>query len=259
MEWFKFRMCWRRPLLRMSDEEAGKVIKAILNYLESEEEQETGGDGDILLCQVTEVLQEDVRQFKLKAARKEAIRKKRSEAGRKSGEARRAKSGMILHDEQVFTDVLPTEQEFECVHVCSGLLDKNKNTEIRYSEKEKEEDTEAESETDWGSSSGLPPAATELPAIRIPLVNGTEHPIFRKDIDEYTGLYPDVNIDQELRNMRGWCLANPTRRKTKRGVKAFINSWLKKAQQEANMKPDVPENPFLAYARGEKEIGEYLL
>ena len=62
-----------------------------------------------------------------------------------------------------------------------------------------------------------------------------------------------MNIDQEIRNMRGWCLANPTRRKTKRGVGTFINSWLKKAQQEANLKPDVPENPFLAYARGEKE------
>lgn len=101
-----------------------------------------------------------------------------------------------------------------------------------------------------------PPAVTELPVLGIPLVNGKEHPVYRRDIEEYVSLYPDINVEQELRNMRGWCLANPTRRKTRKGVRTFINSWLKKSQQESALKQEVPENPFLAYARGEKEIGE---
>ena len=35
---------------------------------------------------------------------------------------------------------------------------------------------------------------------------------------------------QELRKMRGWCEANPKKRKTKNGVKRFINAWLAKEQ-----------------------------
>ena len=62
-----------------------------------------------------------------------------------------------------------------------------------------------------------------------------------------------MDIDQELRNIRGWCLANPSRRKTKRGVKAFINSWLSRSQDKACKRDAVPENPFLAYALGEKD------
>ena len=104
-----------------------------------------------------------------------------------------------------------------------------------------------------------PPAATELPVIGIPLLGGKEHPVYRKDIDEYVSLYPDINVEQELRNMRGWCLANPTRRKTRKGVRTFINSWLKKSQQEAALRQEVPENPFLAYARGEKTFGDLAL
>ena len=68
-------------------------------------------------------------------------------------------------------------------------------------------------------------------------------------------LYPAADVEQELRNMRGWCLANPTKRKTINGVNRFINGWLGKAQDRGGRKPDVPETPFLPYARGEKTSG----
>ena len=55
---------------------------------------------------------------------------------------------------------------------------------------------------------------------------GTDFPVYRKDVDEYALLYQDVDIEQELRNMKGWCMANPAQRKTARGVRAFINSLL---------------------------------
>lgn len=242
MEWFKFRMSWRKPVLMLTDEEAGKVFKALVTYVYSEEEQETGGRGDILLCQMTEVLQEDLRQYREKAEKKELVREKRRAAGLKSGEVRKTKSTNVQH---VFTDVQPHEQMFEGVHVCSDLFDKNKNTEERNTEEEKEGEEEREEE------------AAELPVLTIPLSNGSEHPLFRRDIDEYSALYPAADILQELRCMRGWCLANPARRKTKRGVKAFISNWLNKAQREA--KPAVPDNPFLAYATGEAEIGDDIL
>ena len=93
----------------------------------------------------------------------------------------------------------------------------------------------------------------------IPLNDGGMYPLFRKDVEEYARLYPAVDIGQELRNIRGWCLANPKRRKTKSGVNRFINGWLSKAQDKGGRKQEVPENPFLAYARGEKTFGDLAL
>lgn len=64
----------------------------------------------------------------------------------------------------------------------------------------------------------------------LPLNTGEEYPIYQKDFDEWQILYPAVDVLQELNKMRGWCIANPDKRKTKRGVKRFINSWLSRQQ-----------------------------
>ena len=77
------------------------------------------------------------------------------------------------------------------------------------------------------------PAETDEPiAEHIPLNNDTEHPVTASQMDEYQRLYPAVDVPQALRAMRGWCLANPKKRKTKRGVKSFINAWLSKDQDK---------------------------
>lgn len=74
--------------------------------------------------------------------------------------------------------------------------------------------------------------------IEIPLVGKDEeaYPVTENKIAEYERLYPSVDVRQELRNMKGWCDANPTRRKTKRGVRSFINTWLSKAQDRGGRK-----------------------
>lgn len=68
------------------------------------------------------------------------------------------------------------------------------------------------------------------PLIGLPLNDGSEHEVTEEDVAEYAQLYPAVDVMQQLRNMRGWLLANPQKRKTKRGIKAFITSWLAKEQ-----------------------------
>ena len=47
-------------------------------------------------------------------------------------------------------------------------------------------------------------------------------------------LYPAVNIDQELKLMEAWCYNNKKKRKTKTGIKQFINTWLSKSQNTGN-------------------------
>ena len=62
--------------------------------------------------------------------------------------------------------------------------------------------------------------------ITILLNDGTEYPVRQDDVDAWRDLYQSVDVMQELRKMKGWSEANPKRRKTKGGIKRFINSWL---------------------------------
>lgn len=73
----------------------------------------------------------------------------------------------------------------------------------------------------------LPP---DPPVVSIPLNNNTEFGVTQPMIDEWVQAYPAVDVVQELREMRTWSAANPTQRKTSRGVTAFICRWLGKEQ-----------------------------
>ncbi len=85
----------------------------------------------------------------------------------------------------------------------------------------------------------------EQPIITITLNDKSEYPIYQKMIDDYKELYPAVDIIQELKKMKGWCNSNPTKRKTKRGILRFINSWLARKQDESSTyKPMINVNEF---------------
>ena len=69
---------------------------------------------------------------------------------------------------------------------------------------------------------------------------GEEYPVMAMDVREYKDLYPAVDVEQALRSMRGWLLANPRKRKTARGIRRFISSWLDREQNRGgNMRAPV--------------------
>lgn len=68
----------------------------------------------------------------------------------------------------------------------------------------------------------------------IPLNDGTEWECGVDDYEEYIRLYPAVDVKKAFRDMRAWSLSNPSKRKTHRGIRRFVNSWLSKEQD----KPD---------------------
>jgi hypothetical protein len=51
------------------------------------------------------------------------------------------------------------------------------------------------------------------------------------DYEEFCRLYPNVDITQEFRKMRGWLNTNP--KKTRRGMSRFVNGWLARSQDKA--------------------------
>lgn len=74
--------------------------------------------------------------------------------------------------------------------------------------------------------------------ITIPLNDKTEYPVYDDDVKEYKSLYPAVDVEQQLRNMKGWCDANPSKRKTSKGIKRFITSWLCREQDRGGTKQE---------------------
>lgn len=59
---------------------------------------------------------------------------------------------------------------------------------------------------------------------------GEVYSVTKSDFEEFRGLYPAVDVRQQLNAMRGWLVANPEKRKTKRGMPRFINAWLAREQ-----------------------------
>lgn len=74
------------------------------------------------------------------------------------------------------------------------------------------------------------PEPAEPCVIELPLNDGSSYRVSVSETDEFRELYPAVDVMQELRNIRGWLLANEKKRKTRNGILRFINSWLSRTQ-----------------------------
>ena len=70
----------------------------------------------------------------------------------------------------------------------------------------------------------------------IPLNDGSEWLPTETLAKEYESLYPNVDVRQAFNAMRAWCMSNPSKRKTKSGVKRFVNRWLSKEQDSGRPK-----------------------
>lgn len=73
------------------------------------------------------------------------------------------------------------------------------------------------------------PTSFEVVA-NLPQNDGNLFQITKEQYDRWQELYPAVNVKSELSKIIGWLEANPSRRKTKRGMLSFVNRWLSKEQ-----------------------------
>lgn len=89
------------------------------------------------------------------------------------------------------------------------------------------------------------PTSGPVSGFAVPLVDGSDFDVPQRMLDDWATLFPAVDVQQELREMRAWSLANKAKRKTRRGVEAFIVRWLSKAQ-------DTPGRPRTVVAVDEQ-------
>ena len=134
----------------------------------------------------------------------------------------------------------------------------SKNADI--SEQSKVEKSRVEKSKEEYILCAEPQAADAPPVISLPLNDGTFFDVSENDRAKWSQLYPNVDVLQQLRNMAGWCDANPTKRKTRGGIKRFITAWLAREQDKGSKalqnKPFAYGDVFAEMLEEEKNRGK---
>ena len=117
----------------------------------------------------------------------------------------------------------------------------SKNADI--SEQSKVEKSRVEKSREEYILCAEPQAADAPPVISLPLNDGTFFDVSENDRAKWSQLYPNVDVLQQLRHMAGWCDSNPTKRKTRGGIKRFITAWLAREQDKGGKAPQ--NKPFV--------------
>lgn len=71
--------------------------------------------------------------------------------------------------------------------------------------------------------------------------NGVLYPVTDEFVAQMKELYPAVDVEQELRKMKGWAHTTPSKRKTYRGMPKFINNWLSRKQDNGGSNQQEPQ------------------
>ncbi len=89
-----------------------------------------------------------------------------------------------------------------------------------------------------------PEQAPDRSGILLPLVDKSFYDVPLSIIEQWKMAYPSVNIEQELQKMIAWLNANPTRRKSRKGIERFVISWLTRAQDSGGRYIQQPAKPL---------------
>lgn len=98
---------------------------------------------------------------------------------------------------------------------------------------------QAEDCAETGGPALAPLAVLTFPCSGLPKAWG----LTAGQISEWTELYPAADVIAECRKALGWIQANPTKRKTSRGMAAFLARWLGKCQDRGGHAPIARAGP----------------
>ncbi len=90
----------------------------------------------------------------------------------------------------------------------------------------------------------------------LPLKDGSLWFPLTSDVAVWNAAFPNLNLSQEFTRMHLWLHANPTRRKTAKGIRKFVVNWLLRASSShvvvplpEHMKEQITEPSFPAEER----------
>lgn len=142
------------------------------------------------------------------------------------------KSTLMFDEKKSYTEIKGNSPMYtDCIH----SIDKYRLVESNLEEKGSSKDSSKHNKNSSTPKETITTCTEQLKnssVISLPLNDGTEYEVMQEMVDEFESLYPAVDVMQELRNMRGWLLHNPRKRKTKRGINTCINAWLARKQDK---------------------------
>jgi len=225
------RHSFRTAIERLTDAEKGRLFQAMLDYSADGTEQDLGGCERIVWPIAKEMIDADETRY-------ENAMEQRRLAGLKSAEARaneRQRSLTAGNGEQ--PTPTPTSTPTSTTTPTSAST------------------KDGVTGGAGGPSCAEVCSAGSVPVFELPLNSGT-YSVTDKDVAEWRELYPAVDVVQELRKMKGWLNANPRKRKTKSGIRRFVNGWLAREQDsgKARAAPSygADENVFLTMLEEER-------
>lgn len=191
-------------VLRLPDEEAGKLFKSLFPY--GREEIRPDFEASPALAMAFDILSMAIDRDKKKyITRCEANR----ENGRKGGRPKKNR-----------TDIEETEKS-------ERIFSKPKKA-----DKDRDKDMDKHKDN-INTLCPEPDKPTPNPSgILLPLNDKSFYDVPLEKIALWKEVYPAVDVEQELKRMIAWLDSNPTRRKTKRGITKFINNWLSGEQDK---------------------------
>lgn len=90
-----------------------------------------------------------------------------------------------------------------------------------------------QSEYESESNTNICAAASAAQVATLTLLDGSSFVITEDDAEKDQKAYPAIDVISEYQKMSRWLDANQKNRKTRSGIKRFINSWLSRAQNSA--------------------------
>jgi len=124
-----------------------------------------------------------------------------------------------------------------------ALSDKSKSQSKSKNKSNNISSSAAPSEEYMLEASDPEPSEQEPIVIDFLLNDKSSYGVTQKQIDEWIELFPAIDVIQQLRNIKAWCIAHPENRKTRRGALKFIFGWLTREQNSARpIRPPQPKS-----------------
>ena len=196
----------------LTDEQAGKLIKVILEYV-NDMNPEPEGLIKIAFIPIKQQLKEDLVKWKEE-------KQKRSEAGKKGMESRYSNVNKELTNDNNVSkcynktnnvkNELTNLTDNVNVYVNENVLNNNNNI-----------------ITNNSITNNI------IISVELPLIDNTLYQISEDKVKEWQQVYQAIDVKNELEKMRCWLNANPKNRKTRKGIERFIVAWLNRSQDKA--------------------------
>ncbi len=220
MKYFMLFYDYRTQLELLSDEERGKLLMALFDYGEFGIKPKLEGMALMAFSFISADISRSQESYREKC-------EKNAENGKKGGRPKKANGFSENPNKANGFSENPTKAKKP-----KTKTNKNTKTNTNTNTKANNISSLCSEPFTYGESSEQ---ETEPPVISLALNTGEDYPIYGVDIIAWTDLYPAVDVMQQLRNMKGWLDSNPTRRKTKKGIRRFINGWLQKEQDRGGV------------------------